>query len=192
MLALPVKQPPWRISLLVTIIIFGLLEWEYATLRSTDSVLLIPLSLSYKYGPIHRFMAERELERRIRREEANSADILFFTASVAHSDDFYRDRGLDAFQRLMDTGIDINGQTSFGHPALHHAVIVNDAQVAAYLLKHCADPGVVTTFSHQEPAQLNALELAFFLEKRFPETDYANVIGVLEDWDIASNCDDRS
>ncbi len=55
--------------------------------------------------------------------------------------------------------------------------------------EHCADAGMPLTFgpNYSGPA-MNALELAYLMEREFPHLDYSSVIEVLEHSDRSLHC----
>ncbi len=191
MLAIPVKKTHWILSLVLSLLFLTYLGWLYSRLRAMDEMVLVPLSLSSKYGPVQSFMARQELWRKIRAGESNGADALSISLALSVSGYFDTDDAIGLADELLAEGIDIDGKTSFGFTPLHRAISANEPESVVFLLVHCADPGVPTSFGPDGTEHMNALEIAFLVEKEYPEKDFSRVIEALESWELASRCTDR-
>ena len=189
-LAIPIKKLPGRAIFIVLGALFVLLHGAmYYELRKGNALTLVPLSLTYKFGPFHRFMARQELWRQIRAGDTSGAGALSMALTLSTSEYFDSEQALELAEELIDYGVDVNSKNGYGSTPLQWAINLVEPTSVEFLLEHCADPGVVLTFSPDGAGtKTNALEIAFLMEKEYPDRDYASVIAVLEPKDLGRDC----
>jgi len=181
-----------RKSLLIGTLFFCLLfaiyfGSVYTMLRGADADVLVPLALGP--GPIQQFVAKRDLWRQIRAGESNGVDALSRSLSLSTQEHFDEEAAIELARELLDVGADINGKGKHDFTPLHSAIILVQPNSVAFLLEHCADPGVPLTSGRvYSGSPMNALELAYLMESEYTHLDYSSVVEVLEQSEQTSNC----
>ncbi len=189
MLAFPVRRKlVWVIAIAISVISAIGISWVYWKLRTAPNEVIIPLTVSQKYDAIYRHLARCELERRISSGAADGTDALFQILVLAYSSHFDADLATAYADHLLKLGVDVNSTASPWGTPLHRAIAMNDATIVTYLLERCADPGVPMELDKDSNRGVDALEMAFFVEKEYPDRDYSQVIEVLESREIRSRC----
>ena len=190
MLAIPVKKSRGLLLLALVVIFVAYSGYVYTLVRSVDEQVLVVVSLGIE--PIQRRLARHELFRRIRASDADGVDALYTSLSLALEDDIDTELATAMARDLLAIGVDINGSTAMGFPPLHRAVNTIEPDVVAFLIEHCADPHKpVSLGSGDGSKEMNALELAYFMEREFPHLDYSRVVEVLERSDSGAQCENR-
>jgi hypothetical protein len=188
MLAIPLKKTSRWLPIVFCLLIVLYLGYVYSLIRSTPDVLLAAVSLGGE--PVQRFVAKRELLRRVRTSESSGIDALSTSIGMYGRGYIDSDATLELATELIENGVDVNGQTATGFTPLHTAINLMQPDSVAFLLENCADPGVPISFGpDSEVTYMNALEMAYFMEREFPDKDYSGVIEVLERSNIGTKCD---
>jgi hypothetical protein len=190
MFAFPTEKKPSRIVFVALGAIFVLyLGAMYSYLRQADSMTLVPLSLTYENGLVHRFIARQELWRQIRLDEASGSGALSMALTLSASEYYDSEQAIELAEEILSSGVDADSKNEFGFTPLHSAVNLGEPTSVEFLLKHCANPGVPwITGPDGTDKGINALELAYLIEKERPEKAQSGVIDVLERDDLGLNC----
>ena len=162
----------------------------YWVVRDAPEELLLVVSLGNE--PMQRFIARQELFSRIRTAETNGVDALSMSLSLTSENHIDAASATRLAKDLLEAGVDINGRTATGFPPLHRAINMVEPDAVAFLLENCADPGVAMPLGPSDDAiQMNAIEMAYFMEREFPHMDYSRVVAVLERSDVGLQCENR-
>jgi len=134
-------------------------------------------------------LARNELLRQISASESNGVEALSISLSLSSEDYIDAERAIELARKLLDIGVDVNGRTAMGFTPLHRAINLVELDSVAFLLENCADPGVPMSLGpNDEGSRLNALEMAFLMEREYPHMGYSGVIEVLQRSDLGSGC----
>ena len=162
----------------------------YSMLREADADVLVALALGPH--PIQRIVAKRELRRQIRVGESNGVDALSRSLSLSTQEYFDEETAIELARELLDIGVDVDEKGKSGLTPLHSAIISIEPSSVAFLLEHCADPGVLLTSGQvYAGSPMNALELASLMASEYTHLDYSSVLEVLEHSERNSNCSNQ-
>lgn len=187
MLAIPVKKRHRLLALVLGLIFVIYLGYVYSLIRAADEHVLVVVALGAE--PVQRIAAKHELLRRVRASESTGVEALSTSLSLSSSDTINADTAISLANELLELGVDINGRTDMGSTPLHMAINLKQPDVVTFLLENCADPGVPMSFGPKEEAShMNALEMAYLMEREFPDMNYSGVIEVLERSDLGLGC----
>ena len=186
MLATWFTKPFLAITVLLAIVVVGNIGYNYSILVEQDETGLVPLSL--RDSPIVRFLARHTLRRKILSGAVSGTDALWLALLLTHSP-FHTEAAFERADEILSYGVDIDSTLSSGDTLLIRSVTTNLPEVVIYLLERCADRNSGESAFLKLTNQEDAIEFAYFLEKQYPEKNYARVIAALENQKLAGQCD---
>ncbi len=173
-------------ALLVVLIYTGV---AYVTLRTLDHEELVPFALAERFSPVYRFIARREILRKVRSNAAYGADVLIVVLAVSETSGFSPAAAFEFAQDLVDSGVDVNAASRSGFPPLYAAINAANPRAVEFLLEACADPALPVQLGPDRAAtRWNALDLAYLLEAEYPDREYSGIIALLERPGTGARC----
>jgi hypothetical protein len=173
-------------TLLVVLIYTGV---AYATLRNLDDEELVPFALAERFTPVYRLIARREILRRVRSNAATGADVLIIVLAVPDASGFNTDAAFEFANDLVASGVDVNAASRSGFPPLYAAISAANYRAVEFLLEACADPALPVQLGRDQTAmRLNALDVAYLLEAEAEDSEYSEIIGLLERSGTGAGC----
>ncbi len=155
--------------------VFGLMVYDISEMDSETLILcasgeggiLIPSKICEYYMVNHRII-KNDIE-----ELASGAGLIF----ILNGEN--KEKKYKIAEFFISNGLDVNGVNHYGNDnltPLHGAVLINDAELVNFLLKHGADISIRPPSINMTP-----LELARLLQENEPSVDRSKIIQALID-----------